>query len=691
MASKKTKKDKHNKGENKKASKAHKEVERSKKTKSKEVKSKKIKSKKSTSKEIRAREIKSKEKLYPKFNSKSLYIAGGITLFTLLCFYTAIDNEFVNWDDDRNFYDNEIVTNFNVSNFWSQTKAIFTSDVIGGYNPLTIFSFALDKIFYGLDNPMPWHLENVLLHLLCTFFVFFIGRKLGLSILGASFFALLFGVHPMRVESVAWVTERKDVLFGVFYLSAMFYYLKYVTEDRKKRYMVIISICFGLSLLSKIQAVIFPVSMVLIDYYVEGKIDFKKILKKAPFFIASIFIGLLNIKFLNEYGTLKSTTEYGGIQRIFIGSWQYTVYLIKSIVPYRLSPLYPYPSSIQWYFYPSFLSFIVTGILLVFAYLKNWRVLFFGLSFFFVNVFLLLQIVGAGQGFLADRFTYIAYIGLFFMYSYLFEQAIERFPKFKNVILGLAALLIGVYGFMTFNQNKIWKNSGTLWSHVLQYYQRSVLPYGNRANYYRDNGETEKALKDYGSRIRLKADDAAVFNSRGRLYFNFNARDSLLKALNDYNKAIELKPTDHEYWANRGATYAKLNDLQNALTNMNESIRLNPNYGNAYLNRSVIKNGMGDYRGALDDIDNYLKFNPYAYSIMYEKGRFHNILKEPQKALPALNTAIKNDPSKGIYFVEKSKAELMLGNVPQAKSDIQKAKQLGAKVSPDLENTIMSQ
>ncbi len=624
----------------------------------------------------------------PKFDLKALWPILAILALTALCFSTAIDNEFVNWDDDKNFYENDNITTLNDENFWSNTKKIFTSPIIGGYNPLSVWTFAIEHQVHGIDNPHLWHLDNLILHLLCTLLVFFIGRKLGLNVWPNIIFTLLFAIHPMRVESVAWVTERKDVLFGFFYLFAMLYYLKYLTEEKKKKYMVVVWICFILSLFSKIQAVIFPISLVLIDYYFDGELRFKKILSKAPFFLGSLLFGILGIQFLGEQGSFESNDTYTGPVRIFIGAWQYTVYLIKSIVPYRLSPLYPYPPSIPWYFYLSSLSFIGTAVALWVAYKRKWKVVFFGLGFFLANVFFMLQILAAGQGFLADRFTYIAYLGLFFMYSWGLQKLFQEKPNLKTPVLaGSFAILLG-YSFMTFTQNKIWKNSGTLWTHVLKYYKQSTLPYGNRANYYRDNGQRALALKDYNDRIKLKANDAAVFNSRARLFFNSKNRDTLLLALQDYNKAIELKSDDAEYYVNRGATYAKLNNMDMALENLNEGIKLDPSFTNAYLNRSVIYNQRGQYALALSDINKYLEFKPYNADLWYEKSRLHNATNQAQQGLEAAQRALKLG-NKPLYLVERSKSQFMLGKVNEARQDLQSAMSKGVQVNQNVINQIM--
>ena len=395
------------------------------------------------------------------FNRAHWLLLAGILILTFIFFFPSLNNDFVNWDDDRNIYENELITTLNDHNFWSNVKKIFTTDVIGGYNPLTIFTFALEQKFFGIEKPFYWHLNNLILHLLCTLLVFLIGIRMKLGYVGTIILALLFGFHPMRVESVAWLTERKDVLFGVFYLLAMYYYIKGKQEGFRKRDYIIIGVSFVLSLFSKIQAVILPISLILVDYYLSksGKITFKSILRKTPYFIGSLIVGLLGIYFLKDQGSIDQQAYHGG-SRIFIGSYSLFVYYMKSLVPYELSPLYPYPSSLDWRFYASISSFIGTAALLWFAYRKKWKVLFFGIAFFLANVVLLLQILGAGQGFLADRFTYIPYLGIFFIFAFYIEKLVNYKVKFKWPILSITALVILAYGILTFNQCKIWKNGG---------------------------------------------------------------------------------------------------------------------------------------------------------------------------------------------------------------------------------------
>ncbi len=658
--------------------------------------------KKSNKKESKKKKplVKQKEKSnsfwkQPKF----LGIAFGILLISFIAFFPALDAGTVNWDDDRNFYENDMVTSINQHNFWSNTKEIFKSNVIGGYNPLSIWTFALEKRLHDSPSP-PWptlehaqsmHLTNILLHLVCVLLVFRIAMMLGLNVYGAAFVALLFGIHPMRVESVAWITERKDVLYGAFFLGAMYYYIKFLDSGRKMKYMAIIMVLFTLSLFSKIQAVSLPLSFLAIDYIKNRPLKWSLIFEKWHLFLMSLAFGLLGVYMLRDFGTLENKVEYPIWQRLFVGSWSYLIYLVKSVVPFRMVPLYPYEPKMPVFFYPSMIIAPITLWLFWKAFKSKKKFFVFGILFFTFNIIFLLQIVGAGQGLLADRFTYIAYFGLFFIYGYVFQNLGNWFPKIKNIVLPIGALVILGYGFMSFNQCKIWKDSGTLWTHVLKYYNNITLPFGNRANFYRDSGQTQKALSDYSTVIRLKPNLPGPYNSRGRLYFNTkNNRDTLLLALADYNKAIELEPNDGEYYANRGATYARLGRNQEALNDLTKCLQIKPDHLVGYLNRSVLYNNAGDYERALSDIRSYLKLNPNNPDLWYESARAKRLLGRHQEAIPDYDRAIQGNP-RAFFYYERAKTYFTVGNLTKARQDFQIAKQNGARIEPGIEQQIMGQ
>lgn len=616
-----------------------------------------------------------------------------VLAITFVAFTSSLNNEFVNWDDDRNFYDHPVIKNTTKKTFWKDTQKIFSSGVIGNYNPLSNWTFAVEKVYFGFDKPFNWHLNNLILHLICVLLVYKIALMLRIGWVGSVIVALLFGLHPMRVESVAWVTERKDVLFGVFYLAALWQYIKYKHDLKKSRW-VWITLFFILSLLSKIQAVSLPLSMLAIDYYLDNQWSFKRIINKIPFFILSLFFGILGVIMLKEFGSLDTvtqTTQFAFFERLFIGSYSFVVYLIKFFIPYELSPLYPYPAELSPAFYASMLVLPATLALLYWSYKKQKKMIFMGLSFFIVNIIFLLQILGAGQGFLADRFTYIAYLGLFFIVGFYIDEIHSGHNPYKNIILAGIGIYLAVMAVLTYQQNKIWENSATLWTHVIKYYENTTLPYGNRANYYRDNKMYSQAIEDYNKTLSLNPKQPQAYNSRARLYFDLaKGRDTLLLALNDYNKAIELKPDDGEFWTNRGATYARLGDLENAISNLTKGIELKPDHATAYMNRSIMYHNINRPDLALKDIEKYLELEPRHADLWYEKGRTLRALGQEAESIKAFTSAIEiGSKNSGLYHYERAKAYMSTQQMENARNDIRMAMDYNyTPIDPQIKNKL---
>jgi hypothetical protein len=227
---------------------------------------------------------------------------------------------------------------------------MFSQHVIGNYNPLPILTFAIERKFFGLD-PTIYHVNNIILHLVCVFFCYRVLRTTQSVSIGIWFWSLMFGIHPMRVESVAWVTERKDVLFGAFFLAALWYYILYVRTNYTKKYFYFALGLFAFSLISKIQAVSLPIAMLLVDYYFKRPLKLNLVLEKWMFFLLSLITGLVGVYFLKDQGSMDDTTAYNLVQRLFIGGYSLGVYLLKFIFPYIMSPLYPYPAVLPWEVY----------------------------------------------------------------------------------------------------------------------------------------------------------------------------------------------------------------------------------------------------------------------------------------------------------------------------------------------------
>ena len=601
---------------------------------------------------------------------------------TLIVFIPSLSNDFVNWDDDVNIIENVNLEVFN----WESVKNIFhpkKGHVIGNYNPLTILTFAIEKHLVGLDATL-YHVNNLILHLICTFLVYRLMLLMRLSPMAAMLVALLFGIHPMRVESVAWITERKDVLFGAFYLGALCLYTRYVAEGMKNNKLVLIA--FGLfffSLLSKIQAVAFPLTMLAVDYYFKRPLNFKLILEKMPFFFLSLFFGILGIYTLSHQGSLADdTTQYNFFDRLLIGGYSWVVYLIKAVVPYKMVALYPYPKYLTWHFYVAPFIGLGTVAAAFWAYKKEMTGIVFGFLVFFFNVVFMLQILGAGQGFIADRFTYIPYLGLFFIVGYYFDKLNKKDVKKANILKYGTMVFLVVCAFLSYRQIKTWKNGETLWTHAINNLEPTTLPYGNRGFYFRGRKEYQKALVDYNSAIKLNSSKGDLFNSRGKTYFDMN---NVAPAIKDYRSAIALDDKKAEYHVNLGAALGAQGNIPAALQALNAGVAADPEFANAYLNRSLAYSQQGLFQKALDDIIKYLEFKPNNSEMWYEKGLMSRAVGKNTESIAAFTRSIQLDPNRGIFYYQRGRTYASMNQRELAKKDLLQAQAMGVKIDQDVQ------
>lgn len=599
-----------------------------------------------------------------------LYPILGVLAITFVLFIPSLSHDFVNWDDTVNLTENSNLNGFTVQNIIN----IFhpeTGLVIGNYNPLPIFTFAIEKALFGL-NPTVFHMNNLLLHLICVFLVFRLMLKFKLSVGAAALVALLFGIHPMRVESVAWVTERKDVLFGVFYLAALFTYVRHLESQEKKRYYYLLTLgLFVVSLFSKIQAVALPLSMLAIDYWMKRPLTMKRITEKIPFFGLSLLFGILGIVFLNKEGSIDNAAIFGFVDRLFIGAYSYIVYLLKFVVPYPLSPLYPYPAKLSIWFYLAPIPVFAVLAALFYAFKKDYRAIVFGFAFFTFNVVFLLQIVGAGQGFIADRFTYIPYIGFFFIVAYAYDFFIKKKPSTKLYWqMGLGTYLL-VLGFLSYLQIGIWKNSYTLWTQTIQHYPETHTAWSNRGHYFRDNNDFKNALSNYNQSIQLRPDVANTYNSRGKLYFE---NGQTQEGMADYSRAIERDATIAEIFVNRGAAYGSMGKLDLALKDFAEAERLDSSFKNTYFNRSMAHMNMNNFQLAIEDYTKYIELDATNPDMWYERGIAKAQLQQYEGAIQDYTQAIRLNPTAKNYYENRARVYEALGKTAEANADRQKAK-----------------
>lgn len=617
---------------------------------------------------------------------------------TFICYLPTLQNDFVNWDDDVN-----LIKNPNLQNIDRESlRAIFSIDkgaVIGNYNPLPIFTFALEKLAVGKLDPWLVHLNNVLLHVLTVFFAFRLLLHLGMGMGGAFVGGLLFGIHPMRVESVAWATERKDVLFAVFFFAALMYYVRWVKKEETGKRLglyILMLVLAVLSGLSKVQAVTLPLSMLAIDYWLRRPINLKLIWEKTPFWLVSLAIGTINLYTLRQQGsTVDEEGHFNLLDRLCIGAFSFVVYLYKLVIPYPMSPLYPYPKPLPIWVYLSPIAFAAIWFLVWRAWRKDQRIWIFGMLFFFFNVMFLLQVLGAGQGYLADRFTYVPYFGFFAVAAWYYDRFAEQ-PDRRTLLNASFGVLFLLYGVYTFRQISIWENGYTLWSHVisLEGEKPNSLPYWNRAQFLRDSKQFEPSMQDFNKAISVNPKSPELYNSRGKAYFDAamsgqakeRQGEYVVKAVEDYTKGLsfdKIKPKNKaEMLINRGAAFASMNKFTEAVEDLNQGIELDPENKNGYFNRSLVYFNTNQYEKAIVDYTAYLKYDPLNANVWYERGMLKRSLGQYQEAIYDLSNAIRYKPNFDVAYLERARAQIQSGNKAAAQQDYQRAQQLGVKLSP---------
>ena len=474
-------------------------------------------------------------------NSGNSFAFIALVIITFFCFSGALKNELTNWDDQQYIIDNPLIKSLSGENIIE----IFSNNIMGNYHPLAILSFAIDYNLYHL-SPKGYHATSIIIHLLNVILVFAFFRLLTGQVMVAFLTALLFGIHPMHVESVAWVSERKDVLYTFFYMAALCTYIFFINQQKRKwLYYVLTFIFFTFSLLSKGQAVTLPVVLLLIDYLIKRKLEKKILFEKIPFFILSLSMGIVAITAQKESGAITEIPLFPLFDRFLFASYAFLDYILKSLLPLNLSAFYPYPIKVQnlypIIFYASPLI-LLSLISLFFRILKKYKKIVFGLAFFIVNIILLLQLLPVGGSIMSERYTYLSYIGVFFVvgnaFSKVWNSPSRKISKFKYLFAFILTLYIFFLGYSTINRIKIWKNSETLWTDVIKKNPTAVIAYGNRGSYYQKQGKLDLAMSDFNEALRLKPDHPETLINRSDIY-RINGQYDL--SIADCNKALATK------------------------------------------------------------------------------------------------------------------------------------------------------
>jgi tetratricopeptide (TPR) repeat protein len=611
------------------------------------------------------------EKKRPPWMTSVLLFA--LFLITLAVYYPSLGGGFLNIDDMHYIDENEYIRDLSLKGIYK----VFTSIIVVNYFPLQILSYAIDYHLWGL-NPFGYRLGNLIFHLGNAFLVFFFLRRLLAGRTWLSFAgSLIFSLHPVNVESVAWVSERKNVLSVFFLLLSFLAYFRYL-EGKKKGLAYGFSLgLYLLSILAKVSSVIFPLLLILYDMCFTTRSRKEWIKDKIPFFLMSAFFSGLAVYI---YHLQKIIPEYHGGHPInnFLTMANVVVEYISSLfVPLYLNFYYDtrLVQSIGELQFLLSLSFLLLVMVLAIGWYRKERPLFFSLLWFFIPLLPVLNIVPIAI-LRADRYLYLPSVG----FAYFLTWGIPRVlgntgRKGSWAALGVLFLIAGVFGWISEKQAGYWESPFHLWSRVMKYIPDEARAYRALGNDARDRGKLELAILYYQGALQCSPKDESIMNNLGDVYlmkgqmekargffeealkqnpkypdalvnmgiiYSKMGQDSL--AIEAFEKAKKDKKNRATAANNLGVIYQKQGNLPEAIAAFREAAQTDPGFVLAHNNLAVALRRDGKLEEAIAQLHRALPVQPRNFQTQFNLGRFYLEKKEPHRAAGYLIEALKSRP-----------------------------------------------
>lgn len=538
-----------------------------------------------------------------------------ILLATFLSFLPCLDNGFVNWDDDVHLLENAAIrslTLFDIRQIFSQTINLL-------YVPLTTVSFAAEYHFCGY-GPFVYHLDNLLLHLLNTGLIFVIARQLGLSRLAAALAAFVFGVHPLHVESVAWVTERKDVLYAALYLLAVVFYLRYIKEENRG-FFWLSWFCGLMSMLAKPMALSLPLVLALCDRHFERKPRRKWLFEKLLFIFYVAPIAWLSY----VWHVRVPFTDLG--ENVLTWLWCFAFYIKKFLFPEPLLAIYELPLPLSLtngeYVLSAAIFLLAVGSVIVFR--KN-RLFVLAAGYYVATMFFLWRFDAADTNVVGDRFMYLPMFGLCIIIAIIFEKILLWAQQSRYYLLVTGVGLTIIFSSLmvkTQAQCDVWQDGVSLWEHQL-----NISPGTASALVYHKLGHAKtKQAKFKEAAVRLKD-----FYQERTDQVDPKDIKRVKKALMWQERALDIKPDMVSAYVVIGDIYQDIGKPQEAEAAYQKVLVHDPNFFLVYARLGRLYQGYGRFKEALHAYYEALRINSYnPYFVDDIKRACAAIMNEKQK------------------------------------------------------------
>ncbi|MBI4558176.1 MAG: tetratricopeptide repeat protein [Candidatus Hydrogenedentes bacterium] len=542
-----------------------------------------------------------------------------IVVATLVAYRQAPQFGFLNFDDNSYVTGNAMVRDgLTVRGIvWA-----FTTGHSANWHPLTWLSHMLDVQLFGM-NPRGHHITNLLLHILNTILLYEVLRRMTGYSYRSAIVAALFALHPLHVESVAWVAERKDVLSTFFWMATMLAYHHYTKQPGARRYGIVF-ILFALGLMAKPMLVTLPCVLLLLDYWPLGRLDrefptteasrqqfYWRCLEKLPLIILVVVSSGVTFFVQRAAGAMQSLEMLDPAMRLGNASLAYVLYLVKTVWPGGLAPYYPHPKDLltAWRVLSSIIL-LATVFALVSAFMRRWPFLLVGWLWYIGTLVPVIGIVQVGDQALADRYTYIPLIGIFILLVWTVAELTARWKPASLVLSAVGVVWIAVLAALTHHQTQYWRDSEVLFKHTLEVTSEgNIVAYVNLAKAIAQQGRYEEAGRRFVEGLRArpdwldwyykqgvdllqqgKLDQAAHMlwvvtlarpeqaNAHISLATVYLMQNRLDESAQHFARAVELQPNDAKAHHSLGLVLERQGKIVEALQQVSEALRLDPNY-----------------------------------------------------------------------------------------------------------------
>lgn len=557
---------------------------------------------------------------------KTLFVISGLTIVMLMVFWQVHKFGFVNYDDgiyvSRNHH---ILTGFTLENvIW-----VFTSEHCGNWHPLTGLSHILDCRLFGL-NPGMHHLVNLLFHIGNTLLLFSLLKRMTGAFWQSAFVAAVFGLHPLHIESVAWISERKDVLSTMFWLLATAAYFRYAKSPAVGRYAAALSL-FALGLMSKPMLTTLPFVFLLLDYWPLNRVGadlteknnrqayLNLILEKIPFFVLSAVSSVVTFAVQKSAGTMGEIQAVPLTSRIANAVISYARYIEKMVWPVKLAVLYPYPEKMPplWEIFSAAMFLLIITIAII-RLGGKYRYLPVSWFWYLGTLVPVIGLVQVGAQSMADRYTYLPFIGLFIAVAWGANDLLVKWKCRQVIFVCLSSVVILMLTVLSWFQATYWRDSISLFSQTIKVTGGNYIAYNNRGLAYYDNHQLDLAINDYSKCLEINPFHYKAYYNLGNVYYDKGEYDLAVVA---YDSAVAINPGYDKVYNNRGNAWHSKGRPDLAVADYTKAVEINPQLVDAYFNKARACVETGRKTEAVEAYKAFIRYAPPQYAPYVEQAQ----------------------------------------------------------------------